>query len=91
MGIRAEVALNLQQACAADITALRDSTLALLGHADFERLLVLHPLALNKVFARTFFNHLRHACQIDLGHYQGMLIFSAFRVRRVRRTVLAPA
>ncbi len=59
-----EAGLILQQARAADITALRDSTLAMLGRADFERLLVLHPLALNQVFARAIFNHLRHASQV---------------------------
>ena len=66
-----EAGLILQQARAADITALRDSTLAMLGRADFERLLVLHPLALNKVFAQAIFNHLRHASQaVERRHAQ---------------------
>lgn len=59
-----EAGLILQQPRAADITALRDSTVAMLSRADFERLLVLHPLALNRVFSRAIFNHLRHASQV---------------------------
>ncbi len=59
-----EAGLILQQPRAADITALRDSTVAMLSRADFERLLVLHPLALNRVFARAIYNHLRHATQV---------------------------
>ena len=58
-----EAGLILQQPRAADITALRDSTVAMLSRADFERLLVLHPLPLNQVFARAIYNHLRHASQ----------------------------
>ncbi len=58
-----EAGLILQQPRAADITALRDSTVALLSRADFERLLALHPLPLNRVFARAIYNHLRHASQ----------------------------
>ena len=59
-----EAGMILQQPRAADITALRDSTVAMLGRADFERLLTLHPLALNRVFAQAIFNHLRHAAQV---------------------------
>ena len=58
-----EAGLILQQPRAADITALRDSTVAMLSRADFERLLALHPLPLNQVFARAIVNHLRHASQ----------------------------
>jgi len=59
-----EAGLILQQPRAADITALRDSVVAMLSRADFERLLMLHPLALNQVFSRAIFNHLRHASQV---------------------------
>jgi len=59
-----EAGLILQQPRAADITALRDSTVAMLSRADFERLLALHPLALNQVFARAIYNHLRHTSQV---------------------------
>ena len=59
-----EAGLILQQPRAADITALRDSTLAMLSRADFEKLLTLHPLPLNRVFAQAIFNHLRHSSQV---------------------------
>ncbi len=59
-----EAGLILQQPRAADITALRDSTVAMLSRADFEQLLSLHPLALNRVFAQAIYNHLRHASQL---------------------------
>jgi len=59
-----EAGLILQQPRAANITALRDSTVAMLSRADFERLLTLHPLALNRVFAQAIYNHLRHASQV---------------------------
>ena len=68
-----EAGLILQQPRAADITALRDSTLALLSRADFERLLALHPLALNQVFARAIFNHLRHAFP-DVERHQAQIV-----------------
>jgi len=58
-----EAGLILQQPRAADITALRDSTVAMLSRADFERLMSLHPLPLNRLFARAIYNHLRHASQ----------------------------
>ncbi len=66
-----EAGLILQQPRAADITALRDSTVAMLSRADFERLIVLHPLPLNRVFARAIYNHMRHASQkVERRHAQ---------------------
>ena len=59
-----EAGLILQQPRAADITALRDSTLALLTRAEFDRLMTRHPLELNRVFAQAIFNHLRHTSQV---------------------------
>ena len=59
-----EAGLILQQPRAADITALRDSTLALLSRADFDRLMTRHPLPMNRVFAQAIYNHLRHASQV---------------------------
>lgn len=59
-----EAGLILRQPRAADITALRDSTLAMLSRADFDRLMVLHPLPLNRVFAQAIYNHLRHTSQV---------------------------
>lgn len=70
-----EAGLILQQPRAADITALRDSTLALLGRADFERVMVLHPLPLNRVFARAIYNHFRHASQkVERRHAQVFVV-----------------
>ena len=59
-----EAGLILQQSRAADITALRDSTLALLTRSDFGRLMARYPLELNRVFAQAIYNHLRHASQL---------------------------
>lgn len=59
-----EAGMILQQPRAADITALRDSTLAMLSRVDFEKLLALHPLPLNRVFAQAIYNHLRHSSQV---------------------------
>ena len=59
-----EAGLILQQPRAADITALRDSTIALLSRSDFERLLSMHPLPLNQVFSQAIYNHLRHSSQV---------------------------
>lgn len=60
-----EAGLILQQARAADITALRDSTLAVLTRENFESLMARHPLELNRVFAQAIFNHLRHSSQVS--------------------------
>ena len=59
-----EAGLILQQPRSADITALRDSTIAMLSRADFEKVITLHPLALNRVFAQAIYNHLRHSSQV---------------------------
>lgn len=59
-----EAGLILHQPRAADITAIRDSTIAMLTRTDFEKLLAMHPLELNRVFAQAIYNHLRHASQV---------------------------
>ena len=59
-----EAGLILQQPRAADITALRDSTLALLSRADFDLVMTRHPLPLNRVFSQAIYNHLRHTTQV---------------------------
>ena len=59
-----EAGLILKQPRSADITALRDSTIAMLSRADFEQLLALHPLPLNQVFAQAIYNYLRHSSQM---------------------------
>jgi predicted acylesterase/phospholipase RssA/CRP-like cAMP-binding protein len=58
-----ETGMILQQARAADVTAIRDSTLAMLHRESFERLLADHPIPLNRVFSQAIFNNLRHAAQ----------------------------
>lgn len=58
-----EAGMILQQPRAADVTAIRDSTLAILQRKSFERLLVDHPIPLNRVFSQVIFNHLRHTPQ----------------------------
>lgn len=55
-----ETGLILQQPRVADVTAVRDSILAVLSRADFEALLKRHPLALNKAFVQAIYNYLRH-------------------------------
>lgn len=54
-----EAALILQQPRAADVTAMRDSTLAVLSRANFEALLIRYPLALSRVFAQANFHWVR--------------------------------
>ena len=56
-----ESGLILRQPRAADVTAVRDSILAVLHRKDFEALLIKHPLELNQVFVRSIYNYLRHA------------------------------
>jgi predicted acylesterase/phospholipase RssA/CRP-like cAMP-binding protein len=46
-----EAGLILQQPRTADVTAMRDSALAVLSRTNFETLLVRYPLALSRVFA----------------------------------------
>ena len=58
-----EVGLILRQPRTADVTAVRDSTLAVLHRAPFEALLTRHALALNRVFSQAIFDHLRHTTQ----------------------------
>ncbi|GAB2838568.1 cyclic nucleotide-binding and patatin-like phospholipase domain-containing protein [Pseudoduganella ginsengisoli] len=55
-----EVGLILQQPRTADVTAIRDSTVAYLSRASYEELLAKHPLALNQVFVKTVYNFMRH-------------------------------
>lgn len=59
-----ETGMILQQPRTADVTAVRDSTLAVLHSDDFEALLKLRPLAVNRVFSQAIYNHLRHGAQV---------------------------
>lgn len=59
-----ETGMILQQARFADVTALRDSSIALLSREGFEALLGRHPVALNRVFAQAVYHQLRHTPQL---------------------------
>ncbi len=56
-----ESGLILRQPRAADVTAVRDSVLAVLSRNDFEDLLTRFPLPINQVVVRAVYNYLRHA------------------------------
>lgn len=62
-----ETGMILQQTRTADVTALRDSTLAILSRPGFEALLARQPVAINRVFSQAIFNHLRHTSQLVQG------------------------
>jgi predicted acylesterase/phospholipase RssA len=59
-----EVGLILQQNRTADVTAVRDSTLAILSRASYEVLLARHPLELNRVFVRVIYDFMRHTAPV---------------------------
>lgn len=52
-----EVGLVLQQPRAADVLAIRDTSVAQLYREDFEQLLNLHPVELNRAIARKIFEY----------------------------------
>ena len=54
-----EVGMILRQPRTADVTAVRDSTLAVLDRNHFEAMLVRQPLAFNRVFSQAIFDNLR--------------------------------
>jgi predicted acylesterase/phospholipase RssA/CRP-like cAMP-binding protein len=58
-----EAGIILEQRRFADVTALRDSTIAVLHRGRFEELLMRHPVALNRVFAQAVYHQLRHTPQ----------------------------
>ena len=58
-----ELSMILQQPHAQDVTAMRDSTLALLGRSAYESLLIRDPVALNRVFVKAVHDHLRHGTE----------------------------
>lgn len=58
-----EMGLILRKPRTADVTALRDSTLAVLDRSHFEAMLLRHPLAFNRVFSQAIFDHLSHTTQ----------------------------
>lgn len=72
-----EIGLILQQPRAQDVTALRDSTLAVLSRASFETLLALHPLALNRAFVQNTYNFLRPSMDSGDRHFAQSLAIVA--------------
>ncbi|HWS03246.1 MAG TPA: cyclic nucleotide-binding domain-containing protein, partial [Gammaproteobacteria bacterium] len=63
-----EAGMILQQNRTANVTALRDSLLAVLSRVAFETLLTKQPLAINRVFSQSLYNYLRHSTQSNPGH-----------------------
>lgn len=55
-----EPGLILQQHRTANVTALRDSLLAVLSRKGFETLLTRQPLEINRAFSQSLYNYLRH-------------------------------
>ena len=55
-----ETGMILKQDRTADITAMRDSVLAVLNYDRFEQLIEKHPLELNRAFSQAIYRHLRH-------------------------------
>ncbi len=58
-----ELGLILNQARAQDVTAVRDSTLALLHRSAYEALLKRFPLALSQVFLKAVYDRLRNVSE----------------------------
>ncbi|MCP4616049.1 MAG: cyclic nucleotide-binding domain-containing protein [Bradyrhizobium sp.] len=54
-----EVGMILRQPRSADIIAVRDSIVAMLHRASFERLLARHPVSLNRAMAQVIFQYAR--------------------------------
>lgn len=59
-----ELGLILDQARAQDVTAVRDSTLALLSRAAYEALLLRFPLQLSQVFLKAVYDRLRNVSEV---------------------------
>ncbi|SDP22308.1 lysophospholipid hydrolase [Rhodoferax sp. OV413] len=63
-----EVGMVLQQPRTADVSAVRDSILAVLHRSHFETLLLRQPLAVNRVFSQAIFDQLRHTARVLQRH-----------------------
>lgn len=55
-----ETGMILRQSRTADITAMRDSVIAVLSISKYQELMAKHPLDLNRAFSQAIFRHLRH-------------------------------
>jgi predicted acylesterase/phospholipase RssA/CRP-like cAMP-binding protein len=70
-----EAGLILRQPRAADVTAVRDSVLAVLTRLDFEAILNRFPLPINQVVVRAVYNYLRHSEEFaDRRHAQSIVV-----------------
>lgn len=69
-----EEGLVLEQPRAADVNAVRDSTLAVLHKTDYEALLALHPMALNRVFVQAIYNYLKHNLPSKIRHAESIVV-----------------
>lgn len=63
-----EPGLILRHPRTANVTALRDSLLAVLSREGFESLLTRQPLEINRVFSQSLYNYLRHAVPLQAAH-----------------------
>ena len=59
-----ETGLILRQPRTADITAVRDSVLAVLDRPRYETLMMRQPLAMSQAFGQAIYNQLRHADRV---------------------------
>ncbi len=60
-----ETSMILRQNRTADITATRESVVAILDYENYESLVKQFPLELNKAFSSAIYRHLRHERQVD--------------------------
>jgi len=60
-----ELCMILHKPHAQDVTAVRDSTLALLSRHAYETLLIRYPVALNRVFLKAVHDQFRHASEVQ--------------------------
>jgi predicted acylesterase/phospholipase RssA/CRP-like cAMP-binding protein len=60
-----ETGMILRQPRTADITATRESVVAVLNYQDYEDVLIKYPVELSRAFSHAIYRHLRHERQID--------------------------
>lgn len=60
-----ETSMILRQARTADISATRESVVAILDYEKYEELVTKFPIELNRAFSNAIYRHLRHERQVD--------------------------
>lgn len=60
-----ETSMILRQARTADISATRESVVAILDYPQYEELVKQFPVELNRAFSNAIYRHLRHERQVD--------------------------